>query len=191
MKVLIINHYDSFVYNLAQYVGELGGEPLIFQHDQISVHKALALAPERIIISPGPGNPTDEKYFSSSAGIIKELGTKIPTLGVCLGHQGIGHVFGGKIRRARILKHGKTSSIEHDGKGIHSGMALPFQAARYHSLVIDDANLPEDFVVSAWSQDDGEIMGIRHKKYPLEGIQYHPESILTEDGKRIIYNFLK
>jgi len=189
-KVLVIDNYDSFVYNLAQYLGELGGEIFVFRNDKITIERAKQLEPDRIVISPGPGSPVKERYFGLSSQIISEMGHKIPTLGVCLGHQGIGHIFGGQIRRAKTIKHGKTSLIVHDGKNIYAGIENPFPATRYHSLAVDKDSLPSDMIVTAEAQDDGEIMGIRHRRYPIEGIQYHPESILTEVGMRILENFL-
>jgi anthranilate synthase/aminodeoxychorismate synthase-like glutamine amidotransferase len=191
MKVLIIDNYDSFVYNLAQYVGELGGSPQVFRNDEITLKQAKALKPERIIISPGPGNPEDEHYFGVCSGILKTMSREIPTLGVCLGHQGIGAAFGGKVVRASRLMHGKTSRIVHDGKGILAGLENPFQATRYHSLAIEKADVPECLKITALSMDDAEIMGVRHVEYPIEGVQYHPESIMTPEGKKIIKNFLE
>lgn len=178
------------MYNLAQYLGELGGEIFVFRNDKITIERAKQLEPDRIVISPGPGSPVKERYFGLSSQIISEMGQKIPTLGVCLGHQGIGHIFGGQIRRAKTIKHGKTSLIVHDGKNIYAGIENPFPATRYHSLAVDKDSLPSDMIVTAEAQDDGEIMGIRHRRYPIEGIQYHPESILTEVGMRILENFL-
>lgn len=191
MKVLIIDNYDSFVYNLAQYVGELGASPEVFRNDRITLKQAKALGPDRIIISPGPGNPEDERYFGVCQSVLKSLSKEVPTLGVCLGHQGIGAAFGGKVVRASRLMHGKTSRIDHDGRGVLKGMPVPFEATRYHSLVIDKDTLPDVLRVSALSMDDQEIMGVRHVEYPIEGVQFHPESIMTEDGKRIVRNFLK
>lgn len=190
MKVLLLDNYDSFVYNLAQYLGELGVEPIVCRNDQITLGTAKKLKPDRIVISPGPGDPSDRKYFGVCADIIADMGRKIPTLGVCLGHQGIGHVFGGRIRRAKTLMHGKTSLIEHDGKSILKGVESPFRATRYHSLVIDDKTLPKELQITARSMDDKEIMGVRHVKYPIEGVQFHPESILTDAGKKMLKNFL-
>ena len=190
MKVLVIDNYDSFTYNLVQYLGELGTEPLVYRNDEISYQEAVSLEPNKVVISPGPGSPEVEKYFGICKRIIEEMGREIPTLGVCLGHQGIYHIFGGKIRRAKILVHGKTSEIRHDGEGIFKGIPNPFQATRYHSLVVDDGSLPESLEVTARSLDDGEVMGIRHKDYPIIGIQFHPESILTREGKQIIQNFI-
>lgn len=190
MRVLIIDNYDSFVYNLVQYVGELGDEPMVYRNDEITLEKATEISPERIIISPGPGNPADRRYFGVCSDILLTLSVKVPTLGVCLGHQGLIHVFGGRIIRARRIMHGKTSLILHDGKGIFRGVGNPFRATRYHSLVGDKYSLPPCLKVTAKSLDDGEIMGVRHRLYPIEGVQFHPESILTSEGKRIIRNFL-
>lgn len=190
LKVLIIDNYDSFVYNIVQYVGELGGEPIIYRNNEITLRKAAEISPERIIISPGPGNPADRRYFGVCSDILLTLSVKVPTLGVCLGHQGIIYVFGGRIIPAKRVMHGKTSLISHDGKGIFKGVENPFEATRYHSLVGDEASLPSCLEVTARSLDDGEIMGVRHRLYPIEGIQFHPESILTPEGKKIIKNFL-
>jgi anthranilate synthase component 2 len=191
MKVLIIDNYDSFVYNIAQYVGELGTKPIVYRNDQITVRKAARLNPDRIIISPGPGTPEEPKYFGVCPQILKSVSQKIPTLGICLGHQGIVWAFGGRIVRAKRVMHGKTSIIKHDGEGVFRGIKNPFQAARYHSLVVDGSTLPECFKITAVSLDDGEIMGVRHKLYPIESVQFHPESILTEQGKDILKNFLE
>jgi anthranilate synthase component 2 len=190
LRVLIIDNYDSFVYNLAQYVGELGGDPLVYRNDMISLGRAGRLKPDRIIISPGPGNPEDARYFGVCTSILLKMSPKIPTLGVCLGHQGIGSTFGAKIRRAANIKHGKTSQISHDGKGVMKGIANPFQATRYHSLVVDRTTLPAELRITANSQDDNEIMGLRHSEYPIEGVQFHPESIITYEGKKIVKNLL-
>ncbi|MBC7218867.1 MAG: aminodeoxychorismate/anthranilate synthase component II [Hadesarchaea archaeon] len=190
MRVLVIDNYDSFVYNLAQYVGELGAEPMVLRNDQISLKTAEELRPDRIIISPGPGTPEQTKYFGACLDILKQMSPKIPTLGVCLGHQGIVVAFGGKIVRASRLMHGKTSPIEHDGRGIYRGIKNPIQATRYHSLVVDKTSLPGCLAVTAVSLDDSEIMGIRHRLYPIEGVQFHPESIITEQGKKMLKNFL-
>jgi anthranilate synthase component 2 len=190
MKVLIIDNYDSFVYNLAQYVGELGAEPLIYRNDQLTLKKALKLKPDKVIISPGPGAPSQLRYFGVCSQIIRHLSPKVPTLGVCLGHQGIIWTFGGKIVRAGRVMHGKTSLVWHDGRGIFKGVENPIQATRYHSLVAERASLPRCLAVTAVSLDDGEIMGVRHVEYPIEGVQFHPESILTRCGKQIVKNFL-
>ena len=190
MRVLIIDNYDSFVYNLAQYVGELGGEPLVYRNDMISLSRASRLKPDRVIISPGPGNPEDARYFGVCKSILVKMSPKVPTLGVCLGHQGIGAAFGASIKRASNIRHGKTSQISHDGKGVLKGVANPFQATRYHSLVVEKTTLPPELVITARSLDDDEIMGIRHSEYPIEGVQFHPESIITYEGKKIVKNFL-
>ncbi|MCP8309900.1 MAG: aminodeoxychorismate/anthranilate synthase component II [Candidatus Methylarchaceae archaeon HK01M] len=190
MKILIIDNYDSFVYNLVQYVGELGCKPLVYRNDQINSEKVGRLKLDGIIISPGPGTPEDEKYFGNCSSIIRQIGYKIPILGVCLGHQGIIHTFGGRIIRANKIMHGKTSLIKHDGEGVFRGIENPFRATRYHSLVGDRSALPSCLKVTAESLDDGEIMGVRHRSYPIEGLQFHPESIITENGKKIIKNFL-
>ena len=191
MKVLIIDNYDSFVYNLVQYIGELGGDPIVYRNDKITLKQAMKLDPKRIVISPGPGTPEDPHYFGVCSAVLREMSRKIPTLGVCLGNQGIISVFGGKVVRAGRLMHGKTSIIEHDGKGIFEGVKNPLTATRYHSLVGDQGSIPECIEVTAKATDDGEIMGVRHKEYPITGLQFHPESILCEDGKKIIKNFLE
>jgi len=190
MKVLLIDNYDSFVYNLAQYVGELGGEPYVYRNDRLTLEEARELRPERIVISPGPGTPEDRRYFGNCIDILRDLSGDVPTLGVCLGHQGIVHTFGGRITRARKLMHGKTSLISHDGQGVLKGVANPFEATRYHSLVADETSLPQCLKVTAYSLDDGEIMGVRHRERPIEGVQFHPESILTGEGMKILKNFL-
>jgi len=190
VKVLIIDNYDSFVYNLVQYVGELGGSPIVYRNDQITLREAERINPERIIISPGPGTPTDERYFGVCSEILRKLSRKIPTLGVCLGHQGIISTYQGIIVRAKRLMHGKTSLIRHDGLRIFKGIENPFEATRYHSLVGDIGSIPACLKVTAKALDDGEIMGVRHVSYPIEGVQFHPESIMTSAGKRLIKNFL-
>jgi len=190
LKVLIIDNYDSFVYNLVQCVGELGCKPIVYRNDRITLKQAMKIQPDRIVISPGPGNPQDPKYFGNCLTILRQLSQKIPTLGVCLGHQGIIYAFGGKIIRAKRLMHGKTSLIKHDGKCVFKGVKNPLEATRYHSLVGDKLSLPSCFKITAESLDDNELMGVRHKVYPIEGIQFHPESILTKEGKKIIRNFL-
>jgi anthranilate synthase component 2 len=190
LRVLVIDNYDSFVYNLVQYVGELGAKPIVYRNDQISLSQALKLEADRVIISPGPGTPEDVRYFGVCREILQNMSCKIPTLGVCLGHQGIISAFGGKIVRAKRLMHGKTSLIKHDCQDVFDGVKNPFEATRYHSLVGDRENLPSCLKVTAVSVDDDEIMGVRHTEYPIEGIQFHPESILTTDGKKIIKNFL-
>jgi len=189
LKVLVIDNYDSFVYNLVQYIGEQGGTPIVYRNDQISFKEAEKLKPDRIVISPGPGSPEQKRYFGVCSEILLRT-SQTPILGVCLGHQGIIHLFGGKIRRAKRLIHGKTSQIEHNEKGIFKDIPNPFNATRYHSLVGDPDCVPSCLEVTAKSLDDTEIMGIRHKSYPIIGIQFHPESILTENGKQIIRNFV-
>jgi anthranilate synthase component 2 len=191
--ILVIDNYDSFTYNLVQYLGELGhdlpvAEALqVFRNDQITVEEIAALAPDGIVISPGPGTP-DEAGVSLE--VIRQLGSTMPLLGVCLGHQSIGQVFGGRVVPALELMHGKTSPIHHTGKGVFKGLENPFQATRYHSLVIDPATCPDVLEVTAWVED-GTIMGVQHRDYPhLQGVQFHPESILTEAGKQILKNFL-
>ena len=191
MKVLVIDNYDSFVYNLVQYIGELGGDTMVYRNDQVTLKQIKEFEPRRIVISPGPGTPEETRYFGVSSQILQHLSCEVPTLGVCLGHQGIIHAFGGKIISAKRLMHGKTSSIKHDGKGIFKGVQNPFTATRYHSLVGDKLSIPSCLEVTAESIDDGEVMGVRHVKYPIEGVQFHPESILCEEGKLIIKNFLE
>lgn len=191
LKVLVVDNYDSFVYNLVQYVGELGGKPLVFRNDQLTLKRVLKLRPDRVILSPGPGTPENPRYFGVCSEIIRHLGPHTPILGVCLGHQGIIHVFGGRIVRAKRLMHGKTSMVKHDGKGVFRGVDNPFEATRYHSLAGDKSSIPGCLKVTAESLDDGEVMGVRHVEYPIEGVQFHPESILTSCGKLIIKNFLE
>ena len=191
MKVLVIDNYDSFVYNLVQYIGELGGDPIVYRNDKLTLQQAMELNPERIVISPGPGTPEDPHYFGVCSAVIKEMSKKIPTLGVCLGNQGIISVFGGKVVRANRLMHGKISTIKHDGKGLFEGVKNPFTATRYHSLVGEKTSIPSCIEITAKSTDDEEIMAVRHKEYPISGVQFHPESILCEDGKKIVKNFLE
>lgn len=191
MKVLIIDNYDSFVYNLVQYIGELGGDPVVYRNNKLTLNQARQIAPQRIVISPGPGNPEDTHYFGVCPEILQKMSCTIPTLGVCLGNQGIISVYGGKIVQAKRLMHGKTSKIRHDGKGLFEGVKNPFTGTRYHSLVGEKSSIPSCIEVTAEAMDDHEIMGIRHKKYPITGLQFHPESILCEDGKKIIKNFLE
>ena len=191
MKVLVIDNYDSFVYNLVQYIGEFGGEAVVYRNDQVTLKQAMKLKPDRIVVSPGPGTPEEPRYFGICSAILKHISCKIPTLGVCLGHQGIIHTFGGKIVSAKRLMHGKTSLIKHDGEGVFRGVKNPFTATRYHSLVGHRTSIPSCLKITAKSLDDGEIMGVRHVNYPIEGVQFHPESILCEDGKLVIKNFLE
>lgn len=184
--LLMIDNYDSFTYNLVQYLGELGEEVVVYRNDEITIKEIEKLKPEKIVISPGPCSP---KEAGVSVDVIKYFAGKIPILGVCLGHQSIGYAFGGEIVKAKCLMHGKTSLVFHNGKGIFKNVENPFEATRYHSLAIKKETLINDFEISAWTVD-GEIMGIRHKKLPIEGVQFHPESILTKEGKKILKNFL-
>lgn len=191
MKVLIIDNYDSFVYNLAQYVGELGADCTVVRNDKTTTAEIRNAGYDAIIISPGPGTPEDERYFGVCSKVISEIGITTPILGVCLGHQGIIHAFGGTIVNFGRVRHGKTSRVTHTGSSLYAGVRNPFQATRYHSLVGNKTTIPDALEVTAWAQDDGEVMGVRHKNYPIEGVQFHPESIMTQDGKRILENFLK
>lgn len=190
MKVLLIDNYDSFVYNIAQYIGELGASATVFRNNEVSVKKVIALNPDRLILSPGPGTPTDKRYFGNCMSIIRNI-NRIPILGICLGHQGIASAFGGEVSHASRLMHGKTSMIRHDGKGIFRGVPNPFEATRYHSLVANLFNTPSCLRISAYSMDDCEVMGLRHVDREIDGIQFHPESILTVYGKKILKNFLE
>lgn len=191
MRVLVIDNYDSFVYNLVQYLWELRGETTVYRNDQLTLTQAMEIKPDRIVISPGPGTPEEARYFGVCSAILQHMSCKIPTLGVCLGHQGIISTFGGRIVRAKRLMHGKTSLIKHDGEGVFKDVKNPFRATRYHSLVGDKRSISSCLRITAESLDDGEIMGVRHVTYPIEGIQFHPESILSEDGKLVIKNFLE
>ncbi len=184
--VLVIDNYDSFVYNLAQYLGELGWEPVVYRNDAIGLSDVEKLVPSHIVISPGPCTPLESGISND---IIKYFGGKIPILGVCLGHQCIGYVYGGIVGRARVPVHGKTSLVYHDGKSIYKGIENPFPAARYHSLVVKKEGLPDCLEITAETME-GEVMGVRHKRYVVEGIQVHPESILTDVGHRLLANFL-
>ena len=186
MKILVIDNYDSFTYNLVQLVGKFSKDVTVFRNDRTSIDEIRKLKPDRIIISPGPGKPEDSRI---SLDVIRELGTDTPVLGVCLGHQGIGLIHGARVVNAPSLMHGKSSQIEHDGKTIYRDLPRGFRAGRYHSLVIDESSLPAELEITARSED-GLIMGIRHKKKPVEGIQFHPESVLTEEGERIIKNWV-
>jgi anthranilate synthase component 2 len=184
--VLMIDNYDSFTYNLVQYLGELKQEVRVFRNDEIDLARVEALHPDHIVISPGPCTPSEAGI---SVPLIRAFAGRVPILGVCLGHQAIGQAFGGRITHARTLMHGKTSLIHHTGVGVFRGLPDPFTATRYHSLVIERATLPECLEITAWT-DDGEIMGVRHKTLPVEGVQFHPESILTEYGHEMLANFL-
>lgn len=185
--LLILDNYDSFTYNLVQYFGELGAEMKIFRNDVLTVEDVIAMQPERICISPGPCTPNEAGI---SCAVIDKLGATTPILGVCLGHQAIGQVYGGEVVRADRLMHGKTSPIHHAGTGVFEGLPNPFQATRYHSLIVKRATLPDCLEITAWTEE-GEIMGLRHKEFPVHGVQFHPESILTHDGKKLLANFLK
>ncbi len=184
--IIMVDNYDSFTYNLVQYFGELGEKLRVFRNDEITAAGIERLRPERIVISPGPGTPSEAGI---SIEVIKRLGGKVPILGVCLGHQAIGEAFGGKIIRGPVIMHGKTSQIYHDGRTIFKGLPRPFTATRYHSLLVEKKSLPRVLEISAWTKK-GEIMGLRHKKMKIEGVQFHPESILTEAGKKLLANFL-
>ena len=186
--VLVIDNYDSFTYNLVQYLGELGAEVQVMRNDVVSLEEVAATKPDRIVISPGPGRP---EQAGVTMNVIRHLGQATPVLGVCLGHQAIGAVFGGSVVRADKPMHGKTSTIEHDGRGVFNGISGPFLASRYHSLVVAESDLPDALEVSARTREDGAIMGLRHRTWPVHGVQFHPESILTGEGRRILRNFLE
>jgi anthranilate synthase/aminodeoxychorismate synthase-like glutamine amidotransferase len=186
MNVVIIDNYDSFTYNLAQYLGELGQAPVVHRNDEISLDDIEALEPDRILISPGPGRPEDAGI---SVDVIRRFGRSVPVLGVCLGHQAIGHAFGGDVVRAPVLMHGKVSSVQHDGRGVFGGVSQPFVAGRYHSLIVSDP--PPDALEVSARTDEGIIMGLRHREWPVHGVQFHPESVLTGEGRKILRNFLE
>jgi anthranilate synthase/aminodeoxychorismate synthase-like glutamine amidotransferase len=191
--ILVIDNYDSFTYNLVQYLAQAGAEVIVRRNDEITLDEVVALKPEGIMLSPGPCTP-------SEAGICRDISQaalashpdlqRIPVFGVCLGHQTLGDLSGGHVRRAHRVMHGKSSLVEHDGKGVFAGMPNPFRAIRYHSLVVDEASIPEEFIVTARSTDDGEVQGMRHRDLPIEGVQFHPESIMTEQGMTIVENFV-
>src|SRR5271169_4687394 len=189
--VFVLDNYDSFTYNLVQYLGELGAEVEVRRNDELTVEEVEALHPERILLSPGPCTPHEAGILVP---LIRHMAGKAPILGVCLGHQAIGEAFGGQVVRAKNLMHGKTSQVEHDGKTIFRGLSSPMTATRYHSLIVAEDGLPTDLEVSAWTSDkDGTrvIMGLRHRKFPVEGVQFHPESVLTDEGKKLVANFLR
>jgi len=190
MKFLIIDNYDSFVYNIAQYLGELGVDSDVIRNDKITLEQIKQKNYDAIIISPGPGTPEDKKYFGVCSEVITIMGPTTPILGVCLGHQGIIHAFGGKVTNAGCVRHGKTSPVNHNNSKLFKGVKNPFRATRYHSLVGDKTIIPDILEVTATAADDGEIMAIRHKEYLIEGVQFHPESIMTEEGKKILGNFI-
>jgi len=185
--VLVIDNFDSFTYNLVQYLGELGAKPVVYRNDAISVGEIEALAPERILISPGPGRPEDAGVSSE---VVRVFGARTPTLGVCLGHQAIGQVFGAAVIRAPRPVHGKTSLIEHDGRGVFAGLPGAFTAGRYHSLAVSEDAWPDDLEVAGRAADDGVVMALRHRAWPVHGVQFHPESILTGEGRHLLRNFL-
>jgi anthranilate synthase/aminodeoxychorismate synthase-like glutamine amidotransferase len=187
MRVVVIDNYDSFVYNLVQYLGELGAEPVVHRHDALTLDQLRALEPDAVLVSPGPGRPEDAGVSNEAIRAFGEQG--VPVLGVCLGHQCIGQVFGGRVERAPRVMHGKTSEITHDGNGVFAGLACPFTATRYHSLVVARDSVPAALEVTAESED-GLVMGLRHRELPIEGVQFHPESILTESGHDLLANFL-
>ena len=189
--VFVLDNYDSFTYNLVQYLGELGAEVVVRRNDQVTVAEVEAMRPERIVLSPGPCTPQEAGI---SIDVVRHFAGKVPLLGVCLGHQAIGAAFGGEIVRAPKLMHGKTSQVQHDGKTIFRGLSSPMTATRYHSLIVQEKGLPEDLEISAYATENGAsrvIMGFRHKQFPVEGVQFHPESVLTSDGKKLIKNFLQ
>jgi len=184
--VFVLDNYDSFTYNLVQYLGELGARMVVRRNNQVTMSEVEALGPSHIVISPGPGRPEDAGV---SGDLIRQFGPRVPTLGVCLGHQAIGMVYGGRVVRAPVPMHGKTSVIEHDGKGVFAGLASPIEASRYHSLVVAAEDMPDVLEVCARTRD-GIVMGVRHREHPVHGVQFHPESVLTADGRRMLRNFL-
>jgi anthranilate synthase/aminodeoxychorismate synthase-like glutamine amidotransferase len=186
--ILLLDNYDSFTYNLAQYLGELGADLVVRRNNEVTVDEVWAMRPERIVISPGPGRPEDAGI---TVDIIQQLGADVPILGVCLGHQAMGFAFGGRIVRAPRLMHGKTSTVDHDSKGVFRGINGSFKAGRYHSLIVADEEWPSALEVAARSTEDGVVMALRHTSWPLHGVQFHPESVLTGQGKQILRNFLE
>ncbi|MBV9624219.1 MAG: aminodeoxychorismate/anthranilate synthase component II [Acidobacteria bacterium] len=188
--VFVLDNYDSFTYNLVQYLGELGAEVLVRRNDKVSLAEVEAMHPQQILVSPGPCTP---QQAGISIDLFRHFTGKLPLLGVCLGHQALGAAFGGKVVRASQLMHGKTSRVEHDGRTVFRDLPSPFTATRYHSLIVEEAGLPDELEVSAWTREEGgrrTIMGLRHKKFPVEGVQFHPESVLTVEGKKLLGNFL-
>jgi anthranilate synthase component 2 len=186
--IVLVDNYDSFTFNLVHYLGGLGADVAVHRNDKIAVADVLAAEPEAIVLSPGPCTPNEAGICLD---LIKQASATIPIFGVCLGHQAIGAVFGGSVVRARVAMHGKTSTIEHDGSGLFTGISGPFVASRYHSLVVADGSVPADLIVSARTKEDATIMGLRHRSWPVHGVQFHPESILTGEGRRILRNFLE
>ncbi len=190
MKFLIIDNYDSFVYNIAQRLGELGVNSDVIRNDRITIDEIKEKNYDAIIISPGPGTPEEKRYFGICKDVIQKLGPKLPILGICLGHQGIIDCFGGKVVNAGNVRHGKTSQIQHYDDSLFHGVKNPFRATRYHSLVGDKTIIPDSLKITAVAEDDGEIMGVSHKEYFIDGVQFHPESIMTDEGKKILENFI-
>jgi anthranilate synthase/aminodeoxychorismate synthase-like glutamine amidotransferase len=186
--VLVVDNYDSFTYNLVQYLGELGAEVKVRRNDEITIEGIGALAPDRILISPGPGRPEDAGITLE---VIRHFGSRLPLMGVCLGHQAIGLAFGGEVVRAPVPMHGKTCTVEHDGRGLFAGVTSSFQASRYHSLVVAEAGWPTALEVCARSKEDELVMALRHREWPVHGVQFHPESVLTHEGRRMLRNFLE
>jgi anthranilate synthase/aminodeoxychorismate synthase-like glutamine amidotransferase len=186
--VLVIDNYDSFTYNLVQYLGELGAEVRVHRNDEVDVDDVVEMQPAKVLISPGPGRP---EAAGISLDLIRRIGATTPILGVCLGHQAIGVAYGGTVCRAAAPMHGKTSTVVHDGKGLFAGITEPFEAGRYHSLIIARQDLPQDLEVVAQAKEDGTIMAVRHRTYPVHGVQFHPESVLTNEGRRMLRNFLE
>ncbi len=185
--ILLVDNYDSFTFNLAQYLGELGAKVVVRRNDEVTPDSAARLRPDRIVISPGPGRPEDAGQVLA---ILRALAPRVPILGVCLGHQALAQAFGGRVVRARRAVHGKRSRIVHDGRGVYRGIESPLEAARYHSLVVERSSLPPDLTVSA-ETEDGTVMGIRHRRFPAEGVQFHPESVITDHGRALLRNFLE
>jgi anthranilate synthase/aminodeoxychorismate synthase-like glutamine amidotransferase len=185
--VFVLDNYDSFTYNLVQYLGELGATMVVRRNDQVTMHDVAQMKPSHIVISPGPGRPEDAGVTGE---LIRRFGPTVPTLGVCLGHQAIGMVYGGRVVRAPVPVHGKTSVIEHDGRGVFAGITNPLEASRYHSLVVADGDVPAELEICARTRADGIIMGVRHRTHPVHGVQFHPESVLTADGRQMLRNFL-
>jgi anthranilate synthase/aminodeoxychorismate synthase-like glutamine amidotransferase len=186
--VFVLDNYDSFTFNLVQYLGELGARVAVRRNNLVTLDEIAALQPSHIVISPGPGRPEDAGLTPD---VVREFGPRIPLLGVCLGHQAIGHVFGGRVVRAPVPMHGKTSMVEHDGRGVFQGLTAPFGAARYHSLVVAEDGLPAELEIAARTHEDGTIMALRHRTHPIHGVQFHPESVLTTEGRRMLRNFLE
>ena len=191
MRVLVIDNYDSFVYNIVQYLGELGAEPEVVRNDRTSAAEAASGRYGAVVISPGPGTPEEERHFGACGEVIRAAGPRVPLLGVCLGHQGIIREFGGRVANAGRVRHGKTSMIRHSGDGLFEGVPDPFRATRYHSLVGEKTSIPASLEVTATASDDGEVMAVRHREHPVVGVQFHPESVMTEHGKKILENFLR